>query len=167
MVGYSREMQRSEERTLQKLMKHNELVRASLARHGGREVKTMGDAFLVSFEDGLAAVKAALDIQAGLSAYNQSRAGEDRILIRIGIHTGEILKLDGDVLGNGVNIAARIEPLAEPGGICISSDTYERVRLEIDIKVSSLGRKELKNIADAPEIYRILLEAQGRPAAPA
>lgn len=125
----------------------------------------MGDAFLVSFENAVAAVKAALDIQRDLSAYNEGRAGDERILIRIGIHTGEILKLDGDVLGNGVNIAARIEPLAEPGGICISSNTYERVKLKIDIKVTSLGRKELKNIADAPEIFRILREANGKPAA--
>ncbi len=161
MVGYSREMQHSEERTLQKLMRHNALVRASLARHGGREIKTMGDAFLVSFEDARAAVQAALEIQRDLSAYNAGRLGDERILIRIGIHTGEILKLDGDVLGNGVNIAARIEPLAEPGGICISSDTYERVKLEIDIQVVSLGRKELKNIANAPEIFRILREANG------
>lgn len=156
MVGYSREMQQSEERTLQKLMRHNQLVRAHLVRHGGREIKTMGDAFLVSFEAPLDAVKAALDIQQELSAYNADRERADRIVIRIGIHTGEILTLDRDVLGNGVNIAARIEPLAEPGGICISSTTYEGVRLELDIRVSSLGHKELKNITDAPEIFRVL-----------
>ena len=161
MVGYSREMQRSEDSTLLKLMKHNELVRAQLSRHGGREIKTMGDAFLVSFRSALDAVKAALAIQADLSAYNAGCQTEEHIVIRIGMHTGEILTLDGDVLGNGVNIAARIEPLAEPGGICISSDTYEQVRMRIDIQTISLGRRELKNITNAPEILRV------RPAAPA
>ncbi len=156
MVGYSREMQQSEDRTVQKLMKHNQLVRAQLARHGGHEIKTMGDAFLVSFKTPLDAVKAALDIQRELSAYNTDRERMEQIVIRIGIHTGEILALDRDVLGTGVNIAARIEPLAEPGGICISSATYEGVRLEVDIHVFSLGHKELKNIANAPEIFRVV-----------
>jgi class 3 adenylate cyclase len=161
MVGYSREMQRSEDGTLRKLMKHNELIRAQLSRHGGREIKTMGDAFLVSFGSALDAVRAALDIQADLLAYNAGCQSDEHIVIRIGMHTGEILTLDGDVLGNGVNIAARIEPLAEPGGICISSETYEQVRMRIDIQTISLGRRELKNIANAPEILRV------RPAAPA
>jgi class 3 adenylate cyclase len=161
MVGYSREMQHSEDDTLRKLMKHNELVRAQLSRHGGREIKTMGDAFLVSFQSALDAVKAALDIQADLAAHNAGCRTDERIVIRIGMHTGEILTLDGDVLGNGVNIAARIEPLAEPGGICISSDTYEQVRMRIDIQTISLGRRELKNITNAPEILRV------RPAVPA
>ncbi len=155
MVGYSREMQRSEEGTLRKLMKHNELVRAQLARHGGREIKTMGDAFLVSFPSAIHAVETALDIQRQLSAYNDSRQLDERIVIRIGIHTGEILTLDGDVLGNGVNIAARLEPLAEPGGICISADTYSRVRTQLDVAVTSLGRRELKNIANAPEVFQL------------
>jgi class 3 adenylate cyclase len=147
MVGYSREMQSSEEGTLLKLLRHNELVRGQIARHGGHEVKTMGDAFLVTFPGALDAVRAALDIQRALRA--------ERIVIRIGIHTGEILTLDGDVLGNGVNIAARLEPLAEPGGICISADTYARVRNDLDVPVTSLGRRELKNIADAPELFRL------------
>jgi adenylate cyclase len=156
MVGYSREMQRSEEGTLLKLLRHNELVRVQLARHGGREIKTMGDAFLVTFPGAVEAVRAALEIQREIESYNRLHQAEaERIVIRIGIHTGEVLTLDGDVLGNGVNIAARLEPLAEPGGICISADTYARVRDALDVPVTSLGRRELKNIADAPELFRL------------
>ncbi len=155
MVGFSREMERSEERTYSKLMKHNDIVRASLARHSGDEVKTIGDAFLVRFDSAVDAVKAAVDIQRSLIGYNAERGHDERIVVRIGIHTGDVLTMDGDVLGNNVNLAARIEPVAEPGGICISANTYEVVRSAVDLEVSSLGKRALKNIQDPPELFKI------------
>ena len=152
-------MEHSEERTYSKLMKHNDIVRASLARNSGDEVKTIGDAFLVRFDSAIDAVKAAVDIQRALVGYNSDRKNDERIVVRIGIHTGDILTMDGDVLGNNVNLAARIEPLAEPGGICISAATYRVVRSAVDIEVASLGKLQLKNIENPPELFKITPES--------
>lgn len=155
MVGFSKDMEHSEARTYSKLMKHNDIVRRAIARNSGSEIKTIGDAFLVRFGSAVDAVQAAVDIQRALTEHNSDRGDDERIVVRIGIHTGHILTMDGDVLGNSVNLAARIQPLAEPGGICISEDTYRLVRSVVDIKVSSLGRRQLKNIANAPELFEI------------
>ena len=99
------------------------------------------------------------NIQRQLSKYNRHRREVDQIWIRIGIHIGDILIKDNDVFGNGVNIASKIVPLAEPGDICISGNVHNVVKGSIDIDVSSLGRKELKNIEDSPEIFKILIES--------
>jgi len=155
MVGFSREMEHSEAHTYSKLMKHNDIVRQMIARNSGTEVKTIGDAFLVRFFSAVDAVQAAVDIQRALGEHNCDRDEGDRIVVRIGIHTGHVLTMDGDVLGNSVNLAARIQPMAEPGGICISDDTYRLVRSVIDLTVSSLGRPHLKNIANPPELFAI------------
>jgi len=158
MVGFSRDMEQSEERTYAKLMRHNEIVRASLGRHSGREIKTIGDAFLVHFRTALDAVRAAVEIQRALARYNQEHQDGERIVVRIGIHAGDVLTMDGDVLGNNVNLAARIEPQAEPGGICFSEDAYRQVRGALDLPASSLGRRPLKNIANPPELFQISRE---------
>jgi class 3 adenylate cyclase len=162
MVGFSREMEHSEDGTYSKLMKHNDIVRQVIARNSGTEVKTIGDAFLVRFVSAVDAVQAAVDIQRALVEHNRDRGGDDRIVVRIGIHTGHVLTMDGDVLGNSVNLAARIQPLADPGGICISEDTYRLVRSVMDIPVSSLGRPHLKNIANPPELFAIAHESIAR-----
>lgn len=151
IVGFSRAMETSEEDMYRKLVRHNEIVRRCLARHGGTEVKTMGDAFLVRFADAARAVDAAIEIQRELSR----DGGAERIEVRIGIHTGEILMLDGDILGTVVNVTARIEPLAEVGGICLTADTWQRVRASLAVEASSIGRRPLKNIAGAPELFMI------------
>jgi class 3 adenylate cyclase len=155
MVGFSREMEHSEAHTYSKLMKHNDIIRQVIARNSGTEVKTIGDAFLVRFASAVDAVQAAVDIQRVLVEHNRDRGGDERIVVRIGIHTGHVLTMDGDVLGNSVNLAARIQPLADPGGICISEDTYRLVRSVVDIAVSSIGRPHLKNIANPPELFAI------------
>ena len=159
MVGFSREMEENEERTYSKLLKHNAIVREAIKRNSGDEVKTIGDAFLVRFGSAVDAVNGAIEIQRQLGLYNEDHDSDATILVRIGIHTGDVLTMDGDVLGNGVNVAARIEPLAEPGGICISDDTYKMVRVVIDLEVRSLGTKKLKNIEHAPELFQISLES--------
>jgi len=159
IVGFSKEMEDNEERTYSKLLIHNEMIRKNIKKNKGEEIKTIGDAFLVRFKSAVDAVKAGINIQNQFLKYNNDRKSVDQILVRIGIHIGDILIKDNDVFGNGINIASKIEPLAEPGGICISADAYNVVKNSIDIKVLSLGRKELKNIEDPPEIFKILIES--------
>ncbi|MBF0119309.1 MAG: adenylate/guanylate cyclase domain-containing protein [Desulfobacterales bacterium] len=159
IVGFSKEMEKDEEYMYNKLLKHNEIIRSIIKNNNGYEIKTIGDAFLVRFESAVDAVKAGMSIQNKFSDYNKNIKPCDRILVRIGIHIGDILMMDGDIIGNGVNITSRIEPLAEPGGICISADVYNIIKKSIDIKVINIGKKELKNIKDVPEIYRILIES--------
>ena len=158
MVGYSKSMERDEDATYKKLQDHNAIVRKVIPEYRGQEIKTIGDAFLVRFNSASDAVQAAREIQYKFSEYNGGKPDAEQIWLRIGIHIGDILVMENDVFGTGVNIAARIEPLAEPGGICISADVYNVIKKSIDIKVISLGKKELKNISDAPEIYKLLLK---------
>jgi len=158
IVGFSKEMESNEERTYSKLLIHNTMIRKGISKNKGEEIKTIGDAFMVRFKSAVDAVQAAVSIQKDLSRYNKDRKKADQILVRIGIHIGDVLIKDNDIFGNGVNIASRIEPLAEPGGICISENAYNVVRKSIDIEVLSLGRKELKNIEDPPEVFKILTE---------
>jgi class 3 adenylate cyclase len=162
MFGFSKDMEAYEGATYEKLLKHNEIIRKEVAANNGQEIKTIGDAFLVKFSSAVDAVKSAIKIQKILSDYNETVDNQKKIKVRIGIHIGDVLIMGDDVIGNGVNIAARIEPFAEVGGICISSDVYNIIKKSIDIRVVSLGKKELKNIQDAPEIYRIVLESIGK-----
>ncbi len=159
MVGFSAEMEHNEKNTYSKLVIHNQIIRRCVSKNNGKEIKTIGDAFLIRYKSAVAAVKTGISIQSELLEYNTGKEKADQILIRIGIHIGDLLLIDGDVLGNGVNLVARIEPLAEPGGICISADVYNVIKKSIDIKVINLGKKELKNIKDSPEIYKILLQS--------
>ena len=157
IVGYSKKMQENEDLTMKLLARHNQIVRDALSKHEGKEIKMIGDAFLVSFTTVANAVRCAVDIQECFAKYNESAAEKEKILLRIGIHMGDIIVKDNDVFGDGVNIASRIEPLAEPGGICISQEVYNLVRHKLDLQAVSLGPKELKNIKDKIEIYEILV----------
>jgi Tol biopolymer transport system component/class 3 adenylate cyclase len=157
IVGYSKMMQENEDLTMKLLSRHNQIVRDALNKHDGKEIKMIGDAFLVSFTTVANAVRCAIDIQECFGKYNESAADKEKILLRIGIHMGDIVVKDNDVFGDGVNIASRIEPLAEPGGICISQEVYNLVRHKLDLQVVSLGPKELKNIKSKIEIYEILV----------
>ena len=139
IVGYSKMMQENEDLTMKLLTRHNQMVRDALNNHDGKEIKMMGDAFLVSFTTVANAVRCAIDIQESFAKYNESAADKEKILLRIGIHMGDIVVKDNDVFGDGVNIASRIEPLAEPGGICISQEVYNLVRHKLDLQVVSLG----------------------------
>lgn len=157
MVGYSGSMERDEQRTYANLLEHNKIVRAEIAKHRGREIKTIGDAFLVIYRSALDAVNCAIEIQRALAEYNLAKEGTDKILIRIGVHLGEVMITANDVFGDGVNIAARIEPLAEPGGICVTGEVFALVRKKIALKFERLEGVQLKNIAIAPDIYQIQL----------
>ncbi len=161
MVGFSKDMESREEKTYQKLLVHNELIRRNISVNRGEEIKTMGDAFLVQFKSAVDAVRAGIGIQSDFSRYNKDKPEPERILVRIGIHIGDVLLVGKDVIGNGVNVASRIEPLADPGGICISGDVYNVVKKSIELHVLRLGRRELKNIQDSPDLYKIVVQSVG------
>jgi len=130
MVGYSALAQRDESLALQLLETHRGLVRPILREHVGREVKTIGDAFLVEFGSALQAVECAIAIQRALTDHNEE-SGTSQIDLRIGIHLGDVVDQEGDLLGDTVNITSRIEPLAEASGVCISGPVFDQVRTKI------------------------------------
>lgn len=158
MVGYSALSQRNEALALELLEEHREVLRSVFPKHQGNEIKSTGDGFLVEFASALAAVQCALEIQHLMRQRNQSRSPERRVLIRIGIHLGDVVRRENDVFGDGVNIAARIEPLAEPGGICVSRAVYEQIENKVEHALVQLSKPALKNIQATVEVYRLLLD---------
>ena len=156
VVGYSSLTQKNERLALELLEEHRKIVRPIVARHNGREIKTMGDAFLIEFGSALEAIQCALEVQKSLHDYNQQSIAERHIHLRVGIHLGDVIQRQSDVLGDAVNIASRIEPLAEADGICISQQVYDQVRNKIDCQIEDLGPRQLKNIEYPINAYRIL-----------
>jgi TolB-like protein/class 3 adenylate cyclase/lipoprotein NlpI len=162
MVGYSQQMQKDEGNALKLLEKQWEIVEPILNEFGGNRIKTIGDAFYTQFHSVLKALKCALEVQQILSSYNATRHFEEHVTLRIGIHLGDIEIKDGDAYGDGVNIAARIEPLAEPGGIAITEDVHRQVVNKIEYSFKPLGKPELKNIHQRFEVYQVILPWQDR-----
>lgn len=162
MVGYTALGQRNESLSLALVEEQRKVIRPILVRHDGREVKTMGDAFLVEFHNAVEAVRCAYDIQRAVREFNLSVAIEKRIHLRIGIHVGEIVESDGDVSGDTVNVASRIEPLAEDGGVCVTQHVYDFVQGKVDLLLTSAGPKTLKNVIAPVEVYKMVMpwEAQ-------
>jgi adenylate cyclase len=144
MVGYSALMQRNESFALELLHEHQQLLRSVFIAYGGREIKTTGDGFMVEFTSALQATRCAIEIQKALVERNSSAPAGHSVQVRIGLHLGDVEVRDGDVYGDGVNIAARIEPLAESGGVCVSGAVYEQVRSKIDLSFVHIGRPQLK-----------------------
>lgn len=156
MVGYSTLANRNEREALKLLDEHNALLRPLFAAHAGVEVNTTGDGFHVEFTSALDAVRCAIDIQKIL--HERNRASSDTpIVIRIGIHLGDVETRDGDLYGDVVNIAARLEPLADPGGICISEQVYISVRKVVECDFSRVDAALLKNIEGRVNVYRVVL----------
>jgi len=160
MVGFSRQMGSNEARMLRLLEVHNQLIQQAVSEHHGVVIKTVGDAFLVDFPSVVHAVQGAQQIQAQFRSYNAEKELAEQIHVRIGIHSGDIVQKDGDVFGDGVNIASRLQTLAEPDTICISDMVYRDVAKKLDLgTVVSLGRPHLKNIAERFQVYALLPEA--------
>ena len=157
MVGYTALSQKSEALAMQLLNMHRSLVRPFFPKHNGREVKTIGDAFLVEFGSALDAVRCAFDIQQSMHEMNSGRSQEKQIQLRVGVHVGDVIHNQNDVYGDAVNIASRIEPLAIPGGICLSQQVYDQVRNKFEFPLVSLGRKELKNVNEPVEVFRVAM----------
>ena len=143
MVGYTALGQRNEGLSLALVEEQRKLVRPILHRHNGREVKTMGDAFLVEFHSALDAVRCSYDIQRGVREYNFSKPEERRVHMRVGVHLGDVVESEGDISGDAVNVASRIEPLAEDGGVCLTRQVYESVKGKFELGMESLGPKSL------------------------
>jgi adenylate cyclase len=160
MVGYSALAQRNEALALDLLEEQRGIVRGLLPAHVGREVKTTGDGFLIEFPSALAAVQCAVAVQQALHERNQAQPPERQVRIRIGIHVGDVVHRDGDIHGDGVNIAARLEPLAQPGGICVSEDVVRQIRNKLPHALASLGPAELKNIELPIVVHRVVLPWQ-------
>lgn len=157
MVGYSALTQEDEALALKLLEEHRQILRSVFLRHGGKEIKTIGDAFLLEFSSALEASLSAIEIQKRLFERNSKAGNVHPIQIRIGLHVGDVVFKERDVYGDGVNIASRIEPLAEPGGICISEDVARQIQNKIDYPLVALGKGELKNIDLSVNLYRIVL----------
>src|SRR3954468_21425063 len=164
MVGYSAMSQRDDKLALQLLEEHRGLLREIFPRFNGLEIKTIGDAFLVEFGSALEAAQCAIEIQRTLAKRNLGVAHDRRIELKIGIHIGDVMHRDGDVYGDGVNIASRIEPLAGAGGICVSMDVERQIRNALEARFEKLAPTELKNISVAMDLFRIVLpwEQQAR-----
>ena len=156
VVGYSRLMGQDEAGTLARLRTHRrELVDLVIAEHKGRIVKTTGDGILIEFPSVVEAVSCAVAVQDGMAQRNVPVAPDQRIEFRIGINLGDVIVEDGDIHGDGVNVAARLEGLAEPGGICVSRVVRDQVRDKLDVAFEDLGEQSLKNIARPVRVFRI------------
>jgi adenylate cyclase len=167
VAGYSRLMGGDEEGTLAALRAvRRDLADPKIAGHRGRIVKTTGDGLLAEFASVVNAVRCAVEVQREMIARNTATPAERRIEFRMGINVGDIIIEDGDIFGDGVNIAARLEALAEPGGICLSAAAHEQVRDRIDLAFDDLGEQQVKNIARPVRTYRVALGASSRAAQP-
>jgi TolB-like protein/class 3 adenylate cyclase len=169
VVGYSKLAGSDEERTLARLRAlRSDLLDPTIAIHHGRMVKRTGDGSLIEFRSVVDAVRCAVEVQNGMIERNAGLPPERRIEFRVGIHLGDVVEEnDGDLMGDGVNIAARLEGIATPGGICLSEDAYRQVKARLDLAVSDLGEKQLKNIVQPVRVYslQVGVPAQATPAA--
>jgi TolB-like protein len=153
VVGYSRMMGEDEAGTARAVRERREAAAPIIAAHGGRLFKTMGDGMLIEFPSVVAAVECALAMQKQMAERNADTSGANDIVYRIGVHLGDVLVDGDDVLGDGVNIAARLEGVAEPGGVSISGSAYDHVRGRVEVEFVDLGEKTLKNIARPLRVF--------------
>ncbi len=167
MVGYSRLMEADETGTIARQKSHRkELIDPSIANNYGRIVKVTGDALLVEFASVVDAVECAVEIQRGMAARNADVPEDRQILYRIGVNLGDVIIEGEDILGQGVNIAARLEGLAEPGGVCISASVYEQIKHKLALDFESMGPQQVKNITEPVVAFRLKPGAKSIPAAP-
>ncbi len=167
MVGYTSLGQENESLSLELVDEQRRVIRPVLKKHEGREVKTMGDAFLVEFPSALSAVRCAYDIQRAIREFNLALPEERRLHIRVGIHVGDIIDSEGDISGDAVNVASRIESLAEAGGVCLTRQAYDHVQNKFELPLQSLGSKQLKNVVSPIEVFKMILPWDGQNGVPA
>ncbi|MGX5843199.1 adenylate/guanylate cyclase domain-containing protein [Mesorhizobium sp. ArgA1] len=167
VVGYSRLASADEDRTLARLRAlRSDLIDPTIAVHNGRVIKRTGDGALVEFRSVVDAVRCAVEVQNGMAERNAGVPQDRRIEFRIGIHLGDVVEeSDGDLMGDGVNIASRLEGVASPGAICLSEDAYRQVKARLDLSVSDLGSTQLKNIAEPIRVYSLQVGAGTKAAA--
>jgi adenylate cyclase len=160
MVGYTSLSERDEALALVLLEEQRQIVRPIFAKHGGEEVKTLGDGFLLEFPSVLEAVRSAIEVQEVLRSRNLSAPKERRIQLRVAVHLGDVEHREGDVYGDAVNVASRVHELAEPGGICITGQVFDLIRNNKEFRTVSLGRRQLKNVSLSVEAYKVLLPSE-------
>src|SRR5262244_3268153 len=167
IAGYSRLMGENETGTARALREHRSVADPLVAAHGGRIVKTTGDGMLIEFGSVVGAVECALALQRLSAERNAGVAGDRRMEWRIGIHLGDVLVEGDDILGDGVNIAARLEGIAEPGSICISEDAFRQVRGKVQAEFADIGEQTLEDVARPLRVYRLVpSRASEQPIAP-
>ena len=162
MVGFTALGQRNEQLSIALVDEQRKLLRPIFTRHNGREVKTMGDAFLVEFPSALDAVRCGYDIQRATREFNVSLPSEKRVHLRVGVHLGDVVESQGDISGDAVNLASRIEPLAEDDGVCITRQVYDHVKNKFELPLASLGSKSLRSIAEPLEVYKMIMPWEER-----
>src|SRR5713226_57554 len=156
VVGYSRLMEQDEAGTMALLRaRRHDVLTPSVTQHGGRVFKLMGDGVFIEFSSVVNAVECAVDIQKAMHVKNAGTPMHQHIVLRIGINIGDVIVEGSDLYGDGVNLAARLESLADPGGICISGDVYRHVRSKLNLDFQHLGEQKVKNIAEPVHAYRI------------
>jgi adenylate cyclase len=156
VAGYSRLMGSDEEGTLAQLKTFRRiLVEPTIAKHRGHIVKTAGDGMLVEFASAVDAARCAVEVQRGMAEQNSAVPQSRRIEFRIGIHVGDIIVDDNDIFGDGVNIAARLEGISDPGGVCMSDDAQRQIRGKVDIAFDDMGLQTLKNITEPMRAWRM------------
>ena len=166
IAGYTALGQRNESLSLALLEEHRKLLRPVFARHAGKEIKTIGDAFLVEFASALDAVRCAYDVQRASREFNISLPDEKQVRLRVGVHLGDVVESQGDVLGDAVNVASRIQALAEEGGVCITEQVFDQVKNKVNVSLVSKGKMSLKNVSEPVEVYRMVMPWSEEKAAP-
>lgn len=156
VAGYSRLMDRDEVGTLTRLKQHREAMTALIERHGGRVVNTWGDGIIADFPSVVEAVQCAVETQQELGARNAALPEDQRLAFRIGINLGDVMVEGGDLYGEGVNVAARLQALAEPGGVMISGTVHELVRGKLTVGFDYVGPQQVKNLAEPVPAFRVL-----------
>ena len=161
IVGYSRLAGADEERTLARLRAlRSDLIDPTIALHNGRLVKRTGDGAVVEFRSVVEAVRSAMEVQTGIGERNDGLPSDKRIEVRVGIHLGDVVEeADGDLMGDGVNVAARLQAICSPGGVCLSEDAYRQVRDKMQVTFADLGEQHLKNIARPVRVYALRVGA--------
>ncbi|MDZ7266549.1 MAG: adenylate/guanylate cyclase domain-containing protein [candidate division KSB1 bacterium] len=162
--GFSRRMGENERFTLKLLRDHNRIMRFLVRKHRGRIVKSTGDGYLMDFDSAVEAVQCAIEAQERFTRYNFDKPESDQIHVRIGISLGEVRIVDGDLFGDEVNIAARLQTLAEPSGICLTREVYEMVKTKLTFVAINFGPQELKNICQKVEVFKIPVKPLGQAA---